>query len=190
MRTLPYALLSVAIVAGGILANACSSQPASSALTEDDQTEAPDPPVAGGSKTTTTTSPPPATDTDAGTVVDPDAGVPAPDADVPPPVQADCSATTSYDACGQCCDANNPPGYKIADDAYLACVCQTPGVCAQACGGSLCAGGQDPSPSCEQCLGSHAAAQCEDAANAACDANPACVASNQCFDTSNCEQKP
>jgi hypothetical protein len=180
------------IVAGGILANACSSAPANSALGEDDQTEGDaSAPVSNVKPRPSTPSQDPApADTDSGTVVDPDGGLaPAPDAAVPPGPQADCSATTSYDACDQCCDTNNPPGYKIANDAFMACICQAPGVCAQACGGSFCAG-QEPSSKCEQCLGSQAAGQCEDTAAAACDANPACTASNQCFQTSGCEQKP
>jgi hypothetical protein len=111
---------------------------------------------------------------------------------VTPPVQTACSTTTSFDACAQCCDTNNPPGYEVADDAYFACLCQTPGACAQACATTLCAAGgpQDPSASCEQCLDSQAAAQCDDAAEAACQASAACQAANLCFATSNCEQKP
>jgi hypothetical protein len=200
MRSTTYALLSVLIATGGILANACSSQPASSGLSQDDQT-ATDPTSAtntpsGTGATSSSTpapaataadaAPPPATD---GGVVDPDAGIPAADAALPPPVQQDCSATTSYDACGQCCDANNPPGYQVAEDAFTACICTMPGVCAQACGGSLCAG-QDPSGQCQQCLNSNKAQQCEDAADTACQASPACAASEQCFQQSSCDQKP
>jgi hypothetical protein len=195
MRSPTYAFLSVVIVAGGVLANACSSQPASTGLSQDDQT-ATDPTTATLPGSSNTSTPAPAASSapvadpstaDSG-VVDPDAGVPVADA-APPPVQQDCSVTTSYDACGQCCDANNPPGYQVADDAYTACICQTPGVCAQACGGSLCAG-QNPSGQCQQCMNSQKAWQCDDAAGMACQASPACTASDQCFEQSGCDQKP
>jgi hypothetical protein len=195
MRSTTYALLSVVIATAGILVNACSSPAASTGLSQDDQTATgpTNTPTGTGATNTSTPAPaataapvaPPATD---GGVVDPDAGVPAADAALPPPVQQDCSATTTYDACGQCCDANHPPGYKVAEDAFNACICTTPGVCAQACGASLCAG-QDPSGQCQQCLHSNKAQQCDDAAGMACQASPACTASEQCFQQSACDQK-
>ena len=198
MRTPSYAFLSVVVVAAGILANAaCSSQPSSTGLAQDDQTGT-DPtttPSTGANVPASSPAPAapaaPAADpstADSGIVDTADAGIDAADA-APPPVQQDCSATTSYDACGQCCDANNPPGYQVDDDAYTACICTTPGVCAQACGNSLCAG-QDPSGSCQQCLSSFKAQQCDDVADNACEASPACAASEQCFQQSNCDQKP
>jgi hypothetical protein len=196
MRTPIYAFLSVAAVAGGILA-ACSSPPASTGLSQDNQTGA-DPtttPSTGGANTPASTPAAapaapaaPAADSstaDGGPVVAPDASVPAPDA---APPQQDCSATTTYDSCGQCCDSNTAGGNKVADDAWTACICMTPGVCAQACGGTLCAG-QDPSGQCQQCLDSFKAQQCDDAANTACQASPACQADDQCFQQSGCDQK-
>lgn len=193
MRTLPYALLSVIVISGSILAVACSAPAPGSGLSTDDQTSSDGgtsklPSSSPSSNNTSTPAPSastPTTDPDGGTVV------PAPDGGVTPPVQTDCSATTDWNSCNQCCDANSGGGFKVADDAFVACICQAPGVCAQACGSSFCAaGGGNPSPQCDSCLGSQKALQCENAAGQACQGSPACQAADQCAQQSNCDQKP
>jgi hypothetical protein len=193
MRTLPSALLSVVVISGGILANACSAPAPGTGLSTGDQTATPAP-SSGKLPSSGSSSSSPAPAPSASTPTDPNSGAPVPATDggvTPPPTQADCSATADFNACNQCCDSNSGGGLKVADDAYLACICQTPGVCAQACATSLCgAGGGNPSPQCESCLGSQKAFQCEDAAGSACQGSPACQAAQQCMQQSNCQQKP
>lgn len=191
MQTVPYALLSVVVISAGILVNACAPAP-STGLSTDNQTAMPAPSSSGKLPSSGSTSAP-APSASAPTS-DPSNGAPAPSSDggvTPPPVQADCSATADFNACNQCCDSNSGGGLKVADDAFLGCICQTPGVCAQACATSLCgAAGGNPSQACATCLNSQQAAQCDSAAGTACQGSPACQAAQQCLQQSTCDQKP
>lgn len=104
----------------------------------------------------------------------------------PAPTNGQCSASTTFDACFQCCDQAFPGGFEVDAQAFGKCACEAPGVCAQACAGSFCAGGQ-ATPACEQCL--NTATQCNTAAETACNANASCKGVFTCVDTSGCETK-
>jgi hypothetical protein len=106
---------------------------------------------------------------------------------IPGPTNGPCSASASFDACLQCCDQAAPGGFDFESNAFGQCACGSPGVCAQACAGTFCAGGQ-ATAACEQCL--TAATQCNTAAEAACNANASCTAAFTCYDASGCELKP
>lgn len=105
----------------------------------------------------------------------------------PAPTGGACSNEQTADACFQCCDTKNPGGLDVDGQAFGQCACETPGVCAQACGSSYCAG-QEPTQACVTCLQN--ATQCETAAETACNANAACKAALTCIQQSGCEQKP
>jgi hypothetical protein len=97
-----------------------------------------------------------------------------------------CSAAQGEEACFECCDAKNPGGMEVFEDAWLACACQA-SVCATQCGQSMCADNPiDPvdGDACSTCL--EAATQCDTQAEAACEANPACGAGFQCAADSKC----
>lgn len=195
MRTRSYLLVSVITVVAAAFANgACSSPTPALATGDDDQTGAnpTTPSTPAGNSTPSapsdpSTPPAPAVDASAPPPVV-DSGV-LPDGSVPP-VQTDCSTTTTADTCYQCCDGNSPPGTQIAEDAWMACICTAPGVCAQQCGSTLCSpGGADPNSSCQRCLDSNAASQCDNVAQTACNANPSCMVADQCAQTNNCDNK-
>ncbi|MBX3262238.1 MAG: hypothetical protein KIS78_05400 [Labilithrix sp.] len=98
-----------------------------------------------------------------------------------------CSAAQGVEACYACCDAKNPDGMAVYEDAWLACAC-APGVCATACAQSACAATpSEPADgdACDTCLAQ--ADQCDDQAEAACEASPACLAGFQCALDSGCE---
>lgn len=105
----------------------------------------------------------------------------------PTPGTGQCSAQTTFDTCAQCCDQAFPGGFDVDAQAFGQCACEAPGVCAQACAGSFCAGGQ-ATPACEQCLAS--ATQCQQVAETTCNANASCAGAFTCFDSSGCEAKP
>lgn len=105
----------------------------------------------------------------------------------PAPGTGQCSAQASFDACFQCCDQAFPGGFEVDAQAFGQCACESPGVCAQACATSFCAGGQ-ATPACEQCLA--AATQCNTVAETACNANASCQGVFSCVDSSGCEAKP
>lgn len=109
-------------------------------------------------------------------------GTPAPGAGT-----GQCSAQASSDACFQCCDQASPGGFEVDAQAFGQCACESPGVCAQACAGSFCAGSQ-ATPACQQCLAT--ATQCNTTAEAACNASASCKGVFSCVDSSGCEQKP
>jgi hypothetical protein len=101
---------------------------------------------------------------------------------------ATCTATTTGQACGDCCYAQHP-GANVGDDAFGSCVCQTPGTCATQCAATFCAGKPTAQgDACETCL--QGATQCEQTATTACNANPDCTAFNTCFQTAGCASKP
>ncbi len=104
----------------------------------------------------------------------------------PAPTGGACSGEATADACFQCCDTKNPGGLDVDGQAFGECACETPGVCAQACGSSYCAG-QQPTQACATCLQN--ATQCETAAETACNANAACKAAIACIESSGCDQK-
>lgn len=105
----------------------------------------------------------------------------------PAPGTGQCGAQQSFDTCMQCCDQAAPGGFDVDAQAFGQCVCEAPGTCAAACGGSFCAGAQ-ATPACEQCL--EAATQCHTQAETVCNANAACNAAFACYDSSGCEAKP
>jgi hypothetical protein len=111
------------------------------------------------------------------------------DQTTPPPSgdPGQCSASTSADACYECCDAAHPGAIDVWYDAADACACQSPGVCAAQCGSDYCQGGQ-PSAACADCLDN--AVQCLDAGDQACKADPGCAAVLACEDASLCDSKP
>lgn len=104
----------------------------------------------------------------------------------PAPTGGACSAEATADACFDCCDTKNPGGLEVDGQAFGQCACESPGVCAQACGSSYCAGNQ-PTQACSTCLQN--ATQCETAAETACNANAACKAAIACIQQSGCAQK-
>lgn len=104
----------------------------------------------------------------------------------PAPGTGQCAASAGAEQCFQCCDAAFPGGLDVDAQAYGQCVCEAPGVCAQQCATSYCAG-QQPTAACEQCL--NAATQCEQAAETACNANANCKGAFTCIESSGCEQK-
>lgn len=105
----------------------------------------------------------------------------------PAPGTGQCAGQQTFDTCMQCCDQAAPGGFDIDAQAFGQCVCESPGTCAAACGGSYCAGGQ-PTPACEQCL--EAAVQCSTQAETVCNSNASCAAAFSCYDSSGCEAKP
>jgi hypothetical protein len=105
----------------------------------------------------------------------------------PAPTTGQCAAQQTFDTCMQCCDQSFPGGFDIDAQAFGQCACVSPGVCAQACAGNFCAGGQ-ATPACEQCLA--AAVQCETVAEQTCNANASCSGAFTCYDSSACEAKP
>ncbi len=122
----------------------------------------------------------PSSDTDPNEPADPqDPGDPA-------PTGGACSAEQTADACFQCCDTKNPGGLDVDGQAFGECACESPGVCAQACGSTYCAG-QEPNQACINCLQN--ATQCETAAETACNASAACKAAVACIEQSGCDQK-
>lgn len=104
----------------------------------------------------------------------------------PTPGAGQCSAETTVDACYECCVGSDPAALDPGFEAFGRCACESPGVCAQQCGSSFCSGAE-PSEACLQCL--DGAAQCEQAADAACSANAACKAAYQCVESSGCDGK-
>jgi hypothetical protein len=116
-----------------------------------------------------------------------DPAAPAATPTTPAPTNGQCAAATSFDACFGCCDQAFPGGFEVDAQAFGQCACESPGVCAQACAGSFCAGGQ-ATPACEQCLAT--ATQCNTAAETACNANASCKGVFTCVDSSGCEAKP
>lgn len=101
---------------------------------------------------------------------------------------ATCTATTTGQACGDCCYTQHP-GANVGDDAFGSCVCQTPGTCATQCAATFCAGkATAQGDACETCL--QGATQCEQTATTACNANADCAAFNACFQTAGCAAKP
>lgn len=104
----------------------------------------------------------------------------------PAPTGGACSGEATADACFECCDTKNPGGLDVDGQAFGECACETPGVCAQACGSSYCAG-NEPTQACITCLQN--ATQCETAAETACNANAACKAAIACIESSGCDQK-
>ena len=105
----------------------------------------------------------------------------------PAPANGQCSAQTTFDTCMQCCDQAFPGGFEVDANAFGQCACESPGVCAQACAGSFCAGAA-PTAACEQCLAG--ATQCNTQAETTCNANASCKGVFTCLDTSGCEAKP
>jgi hypothetical protein len=105
----------------------------------------------------------------------------------PAPTNGQCSGQQTFDTCMQCCDQAFPGGFEVDANAFGQCACESPGVCAQACAGNFCAGGQ-ATAACEQCL--NAATQCNTAAETTCNANASCKGVFTCLDTSGCEAKP
>lgn len=129
--------------------------------------------------------------TNDGTTTDTTPSTPAPGTDQTPQTPADptpsggqCSSSADAMSCFECCDPNGT-ATAAADEAWGRCVCQTPGVCASACGTSFCRGSQ-PTAACEQCL-ENSTAQCDQVAEQACDAT--CQAAIACFDSSACYDK-
>lgn len=105
----------------------------------------------------------------------------------PTPGTGQCAGQQTFDTCAQCCDQAFPGGFDVDSQAFGQCACESPGVCAQACAGSFCAGGQ-ATPACEQCLST--AAQCQQIAETTCNANASCAGAFTCFDSSGCQAKP
>lgn len=103
------------------------------------------------------------------------------------PGTGQCAAQPTFDTCAQCCDQAFPGGFDLDSQAFGQCACEAPGVCAQACAGSFCAGGQ-ATPACEQCLAT--ATQCQIVAETTCNANASCAGAFTCFDSSGCDAKP
>jgi hypothetical protein len=120
---------------------------------------------------------------------DPSAPAPATPATptAPAPTNGQCAAQQTFDTCMQCCDTAFPGGFEVDAQAFGQCACVSPGVCAQACAGSFCAGGQ-ATAACEQCLVT--ATQCETVAEQTCNANASCSGVFTCLDSSGCEAKP
>jgi hypothetical protein len=184
-------LLGILVLAGGVMAAACSAPPAGRVGSDDqDQTED-DGKLPATSKNptepsnTTNNNAAPSTPTPSTTTPAP---TPSPEGGTTPapvPGTGQCAAAADMFACFDCCDAAHPGGWEVADQAWGDCICQT--ACAQACGGNFCQGGQ-PSAACEQCLDT--AQQCDAAADAACAANANCAAANACAQSSQCETKP
>lgn len=110
---------------------------------------------------------------------------PTADAGVTPVGTGQCASSADFDTCLDCCDPQN--ALEVDNAAFGQCVCQSPGVCAAQCATSFCAG-LDPTAACEQCL--DAATQCDQTADAACNANAGCAAALACVTSSGCDAKP
>ena len=137
------------------------------------------------SKSSSGSSSEPAADDDAGTI-DPtptdDDGDAGPSSTPTTTSPADCSSTSTYDSCLQCCDAPTGGQLSIANATFAGCACTDD--CASACGGNYCQG-DDASSSCDSCLNNI----CEPQADAQC-TSAACMAGLQCLQTSACDSKP
>jgi hypothetical protein len=100
-----------------------------------------------------------------------------------------CAPAPNLVACFECCEQNAPPNaVQIWSNAFGFCLCETPGVCASACGGSFCRGNA-PSATCDRCIEQMGGA-CSTAADTACLATAQCAPLTQCERASACNSKP
>jgi len=87
--------------------------------------------------------------------------------------------------CGECCSTKSPGAAKIANDAFDACLCQTPGACKTECAESFCGGAagadKEPTEACWTCIDSNGVGDaCDVKADTACDGDAACKALDAC----------
>src|SRR5207248_8144484 len=71
---------------------------------------------------------------------DPTANDPSPAA--PAAASGPCGNTKTAIACSTCCENLHPQGNAVWQGAFGDCACASPGVCAEACEQTWCAGGQ------------------------------------------------
>lgn len=104
----------------------------------------------------------------------------------PPPPPSTCSNAQGEEPCFDCCDAKNPGGAEIFDQAMRTCACAED-VCATQCAESACA--ETPlepvaGDECSECMAG--AIACGEQAHTACIANAACARLSDCLDKNGC----
>ena len=102
---------------------------------------------------------------------------------------ATCAAKPDLDSCLECCAKGDETAFKAADDVYFDCACGASGVCKTECAADLCAGTQNPSKACVDCL-DRKATSCDESAAAACQADAKCKAAAACEKSACASKEP
>jgi hypothetical protein len=191
MRVLVLAACSTFAVSATALMLACATPNIpDDALGDENGTEPP-----------TKTTPPVKHDAGRGTRPEPtpDAGTTNPDPQPQPQPNPASDAGTTTNACAtsatkatcyQCCETANPTALPFLDNEWGKCVCEVPGVCANACANSYCVGGAvAPGSNCDACLSANDQA-CGAQADNKCAADATCKKLFQCDSDSKCTTKP
>jgi hypothetical protein len=136
-------------------------------------------------------STPPPRMPDAGTQPDPmPTPSPQPDAGTTPTPTNACAMSAGKSACYQCCETANPAALSFLDNEWGKCACEVPGVCANACANSYCAGlPVQQGSSCDSCLAANNQS-CSTQAESKCNADATCKKLFQCDQDSSCTTKP